>query len=123
MRAGALGYILKNALPAELLQAIRQVSRGVITIQPALLQQLFRQHEKIEEKSLEELTGREYEVLKLVARGLDNDSIAETLHISKRTVNVHITNIKSKLNLANRAQITLYALSHGMLGLFDGNKV
>jgi two-component system, NarL family, response regulator LiaR len=94
----------------------------VVTIQPALLQQLFRQQEKNEEGDPEKLTLREHEVLKLVARGRDNDAIAAELHISKRTVNVHITNIKSKLNLANRAQITLYALSHGLLGLFTAGE-
>jgi NarL family two-component system response regulator LiaR len=118
MYAGALGYILKNALPVELIAAVRQVNQGQVTIQPALLQQIFRQQTKIAENEPEKLTTREYEVLKMVARGLDNDTIAMQLHVSKRTVNVHITNIKGKLNLANRSQITLYALSHGLLGLF-----
>lgn len=122
MHAGALGYILKNALPAELIQAIRYVNLGQVTIQPALLQQLFRQQTRTAEEQPERLTAREYEVLKMVARGLDNDTIAAQLHVSKRTVNVHITHIKGKLNLANRSQITLYALSHGLLGMFGAKE-
>ncbi len=119
MRAGALGYILKNTRPAELLQAIRNVRRGMVVIQPAIMQQLLVQKEREERETGEELTAREYEVLKCVARGKTNDEIATLLSISKRTVNVHITHIMGKLGLVNRAQMALYALQHGMVGLFS----
>lgn len=118
MRAGALGYILKNARPEELLQAIRQVCKGLVSVQPAILQQLLRQEDRKSDIPVEELTPREYEVLKLVAQGLNNAQIAEQLSISKRTVNVHITRIMGKLGLENRAQAVLYALRQGMLGVF-----
>jgi two-component system, NarL family, response regulator LiaR len=119
MRAGAQGYILKDTMPDELIQAIRQVSRGMVTIQPAILEHLFHQPVKSAEEQTEKLTARETEVLKLVARGLNNDAIAAQLYISKSTVNVHITHIMGKLNAANRVQMTLFALSHGLVGLFD----
>jgi NarL family two-component system response regulator LiaR len=122
MRAGVMGYILKNTLPEDLIHAIRKVYNGQISIQPAILQQLARDQEKKNDDTPEKLTIREYEVLKMLALGLNNDDIADQLSISKRTVNAHITNLKSKLNLSNRAQITLYALSHGVLGLFPGEK-
>jgi two-component system, NarL family, response regulator LiaR len=119
MRAGAQGYILKNTMPDELIQAIRQVSRGLVTIQPAILEHLFHQPVKNAEEPYEKLTAREYEVLKMVARGLNNDEIAGQLSISKSTLNVHITHILSKLNVTNRVQMTLFALSHGWVGMFD----
>ncbi len=121
LRAGALGYILKNTRPAELLQAIRNVYHGMMVIQPAIMQQLLAQEEKDTRQPCEELTAREYEVLKRVARGKTNDEIAGSLSISKRTVNVHITHIMSKLGLVNRAQMALYALQHGIVGLFSSD--
>lgn len=119
MQAGALGYILKNARPEDLLQAIREVNQGKVFIQPVILQQILRHQVKPAIESDEDLTSREYEILKLVARGATNDEIAIQFDISKRTVNVHITNIMSKLHLVNRAQMVLYAARHGMIGLFS----
>lgn len=120
VQAGALGYFLKSAPPRQIVQAIRAVYRHEITIQPEILQQMFRQGIAPESPSREapgeKLTGREYEVLKLVARGLSNDQIAEILTLSKRTVNLHINHINEKLGLSNRAQMVLYALQHGISG-------
>jgi two-component system, NarL family, response regulator LiaR len=117
IQAGALGYFLKSAPPKQIIEAIRSVDKGRITIQPEILQQIFRQGDPKqslkEETPAEPLTAREYEVLKLVARGLSNDEIAEMLILSKRTVNLHINHINEKLGLANRAQMVLYALQHG----------
>jgi two-component system, NarL family, response regulator LiaR len=118
MQAGAQGYILKNTPPEELVQAIRQVSHGQVTIPPDLIKYLFRQPRKSIGEAHEKLTSREYEVLKLVAHGLNNDEIAQRLCISKGTLSIHINHVMSKLNLANRAQITLYAISHGLLGIY-----
>jgi two-component system, NarL family, response regulator LiaR len=119
LRAGALGYLLKSAPTSEILDAIRIVHRGEVVIQLAILRQLVLEGKTEQEVVFEELTIREYEVLKLLARGLTNDEIAEYLVVSKRTVNGHINHILSKLGLANRAQATLFALRKGMIGLFS----
>jgi two-component system, NarL family, response regulator LiaR len=120
VKSGAQGYILKNSPPEELLQAIRDVNRGAISLQPAVARQIFSGLAETGESAVSEeaLTEREVEVLKLVAKGFTNDEIADQLYISKRTVNVHITNILGKLRLVNRAQVVLYALRHGLIGLF-----
>jgi DNA-binding NarL/FixJ family response regulator len=121
VKCGAQGYVLKNSPPEELLQAIRDVYRGAISLQPAIARQLFSSlGEAAENLQPEEiLTERELEVLKLIAKGLTNDEIAEQLIISKRTVNVHIGSILSKLHLVNRAQVVLYALRRGLIGIFN----
>ncbi len=120
VKAGAQGYILKNALPEELLNAVREVSRGAISFQPAIANQIIdglSKSERVEPQD-EPLTGRETEVLVLIANGLSNDEIAEALTISKRTVNVHINNIMGKLHLANRAQAAIYAVRKGLITVF-----
>jgi len=120
VKAGAQGYILKNAPPEELLNAIREVSRGAISFQPAIANQIIdglSKSERVEPQD-EPLTGRETEVLVLIANGLSNDEIAEALTISKRTVNVHINNIMGKLHLANRAQAAIYAVRKGLITVF-----
>jgi two-component system, NarL family, response regulator LiaR len=118
IQAGALGYFLKSAPPKQITEAIRAVYKAKITIQPEILQQIFRQgyteESLAKESQSEKLTKREYEVLRLVARGLTNDEIANLLTLSKRTVNLHINHINEKLGLANRAQMVLYALQHGI---------
>lgn len=120
VKCGAQGYVLKNSSPEDLLRAIRDVDRGAISLQPEIARQIFCGLGEVSETPQPEdpLTQRELQVLKLVAQGLTNDEIAEQLTISKRTVNVHIGNILSKLNIVNRAQVVLYALRHGLIGLF-----
>ncbi len=121
VKSGAQGYILKNAPPEELLNVIREVSRGAISFQPAIARQIIDGLAKIDnvEAPEEALTGREMEILLLVARGFTNDEIADKLTISKRTVNVHINNILGKLHLVNRAQVVLYALRNGLISVFQ----
>lgn len=120
VKSGAQGYILKNAPPNELLRSIRDVYRGAVSFQPIIARELFHrlQTTGFDEVPTKVLTDRELEILKLVAQGLSNDQIAEQLIISKRTVNVHMTNILGKLSLANRAQAVLYALRNGLVSLF-----
>ena len=120
VKAGAQGYILKNAPPEELLNAIRDVSRGAISFQPAIAHQIIDGLSKSERVDTQEepLTARETEVLVMIANGLSNDDIAEKLTISKRTVNVHINNIMGKLHLANRAQAAIYAVRKGLITVF-----
>jgi NarL family two-component system response regulator LiaR len=119
IKAGALGYLLKDSLPQELLQAIRDVYRGEPSLDPAIALKLLREfkHPADESPAPEALTDREIKVLSLVSRGLANQEIAEVLGISERTVRTHIGNILDKLHLANRTQAALYALRKGWVSL------
>jgi NarL family two-component system response regulator LiaR len=121
VKAGALGYILKDSSPQELLEAIRCVYRGESSLHPAVARKLmlgYRQDQKAETRIVA-LTEREVETLKLVARGLSNQEIAHQLHISEGTVRFHVTNILGKLELENRTQAALYALREGLVSLED----
>lgn len=118
VRAGALGYVLKDAAPEELLDAIRSVSRGQPYLSPDVAQKLVRQVHRANTPTVspdEPLSEREIEVLKLVATGLTNSDIAERLAISERTVGAHISRILDKLGLTNRTQAALYALREGLV--------
>lgn len=120
IKAGALGYILKDSSPHELLSAIRHVHEGRSSLAPEIARKVIQELNKPRaERPLTEepLTEREVEILQYVARGLTNQKIAEELVISERTVRTHISNILAKLYLANRTQAALYALRHGLARL------
>ncbi len=118
IQAGALGYLLKDASPAELLNAIRQVSSGQVALAPRVARRVMEHLRKPAREPLPEpLTDREMEVLRLVARGLSNQEIAETLVLSPATVRTHVGNILGKLGLSNRTQAALYALREGLINL------
>jgi NarL family two-component system response regulator LiaR len=119
IRAGALGYLLKDASPDELLQAIYDVHRGEPSLDPSVALKLMQEISRPTELPLTEdpLTEREVEVLRLVAQGMSNQEIAEALVISQRTAANHVANILSKLHLANRTQAALYALREGLASL------
>ena len=119
IRAGALGYLLKDASPQEILSAIHEVHRGEPSISPAIAHKLMSEVQRASNlpPTEEPLTARELEVLKLVAQGLPNLDIAEQLVISERTVRTHVSNILDKLHLANRTQAALYALREGLTDL------
>ncbi len=114
--AGALGCLLKDSSPQELVRAIRDVYRGEMALHPAIARKLLNQQDK-QENAESSLTEREIEVIKLVAQGLDNPEIAEKLVISLPTVRSHVTNILNKLGLSNRTQAALYALRHNLVTL------
>lgn len=119
IKAGALGYLLKDSPPRELLQAIRSVYQGQISLHPSIALKVIQ--ELNQPSSMpptdEPLTEREVDVLRLIARGLSNQEIAQDLVISERTVGTHVSNILNKLHLANRTQAALYALREGLATL------
>ena len=119
IKTGALGYLLKDASPQQILDAIREVYRGEPSMPPVIAHKLMSELQRTSSLPLTEdpLTERELEVLKLVAQGLPNLKIAEQLVISERTVRTHVSNILSKLHLANRTQAALYALREGLTHL------
>jgi len=118
IKAGALGYLLKDTSPHDLLQAIRDVYRGESWLHPTIARKVIAELRESSgaETGGQELTEREVEVLGLVARGLSNRDIADELVISERTVRKHVSNILAKLHLTNRTQATLYALRVGIAG-------
>jgi NarL family two-component system response regulator LiaR len=122
IKSGALGYLLKESAPADLIQAIRQIHRGESSLHSVIARKVLQEiaHPPDRPPTPDPLTERESEVLRLVAQGLDNQDIAEKLHISVTTVRTHVSNIMSKLYLANRVQAALYALREG-LALLDAD--
>jgi len=121
IKAGALGYLLKDSGPDDLVQAIRQVYRGEPALEPSIARKVLLELSQPPKERLtpEPLTGRELEVLRLVAQGRSNRQIAEQLVIAEMTVRTHVSNILSKLHLASRTQAALYALREGLASLED----
>lgn len=119
IKAGALGYILKDSSPGQLLQAIRDVYRGASSLHPTIARKLIMELNQSPSQPLTEepLTEREVEVLKQVAQGRSNQQIADNLVLSERTVRAHVSHILDKLHLANRTQAALYALRKGITDL------
>jgi len=118
LQAGATGYMLKESEPAELVNAIHTVQRGESYLHPSLTRQLLSRLAPTQKGALEEeLTERELDVARCVARGLSNAEIAQELVVSEATVHTHINKILTKLHLSNRTQIALYALRRGLVQL------
>jgi NarL family two-component system response regulator LiaR len=119
IKTGALGYLLKDAAPEELLKAIREVSQGQSSLHPTIARKLVQEMRQPSNLPPAEdpLTPREMDVLGLVAKGMSNQAIADELVISAQTVRTHVSNILSKLHLANRTQAALYALREGIADL------
>jgi NarL family two-component system response regulator LiaR len=117
IRAGALGYLMKDSSPADLSESIRAVYRGEPSLDPDIAKKLMEHLSKGEEVIAEEdLTMREKDVLRLIARGNSNKEIAASLEISEKTVKNHVTNILQKLHLSDRTQAALYAVRRRMAG-------
>ena len=119
IKAGALGYMIKDTTPEELVNAIQQVYQGQTPLHPTIAQKLLSEISGPRQAppSPDPLTDREVDVLKLVARGRSNQEIADALVISVATVYSHVSNILSKLHLASRTQAALYALREGYTSL------
>jgi NarL family two-component system response regulator LiaR len=121
VRAGALGYLLKDADTDALVEAIRQVARGEPWLPPEITRRVLAQLRSPQPPfaAVDALTERELSVLKLLARGRVNAEIAEALNISDATVRTHISHILDKLQCSNRVQAALYALRCELVSLDD----
>jgi NarL family two-component system response regulator LiaR len=120
IKSGALGYLLKDSSPRQLIRAIRDVHSGQSSLHPTIARKLIGElsAEPVAQPTAEELlTEREIHVLKLVAQGYSNQEISDKLSVSVRTVGKHVSNILEKLHLANRTQAALYALREGLATL------
>lgn len=116
IQVGALGYLLKDTSAGELPEAIRSLYRGEPSVNPAIARKLvlgFGKAPGVESEG-NGLTEREQQVIKLVARGLSNQAIADQLCVAERTVRFHVGNILAKLQLENRTEVALYALRKGL---------
>lgn len=119
MQAGAQGYLLKDVEPEDLVSAIRAAVRGQATLHPRVAARLVQGVDQTDDDALADLSERELEVLRLVAQGLSNKEIAETLTVAEGTVKSHVSNILSKLHLAHRTQAALYAVKRKLVSLED----
>jgi len=119
IKAGALGYLLKDSDPEDLLRMIRQVYRGELSIHPSIARKVIQELNRPSKEPLtpSPLTEREVEILQLLAKGVENKEIARLLFLRDATVRTHVSNILGKLQLANRVQATLYALRKGLTQL------
>ncbi len=118
IRAGALSYLLKDMDPDDLADAVRRAHAGEAVIHPRVAARLVKEISGIRQEAVNpfnELTDRELEVLRHIAGGKNNQEIAEALVISEKTVKSHITNILSKLHLADRTQAAVYAWWEGIV--------
>ena len=112
MRAGALGYILKEAADEELVRAVRMAAEGETYLQPELGARMAAEPA---DEGDDGLTDREVEVLRLIALGHTNNEIAEQLYLSVRTIESHRAHIQQKLTLTTRAELVRYALEHDLV--------
>jgi NarL family two-component system response regulator LiaR len=124
IKAGALGYLLKDTEPEALIRAIGQVYRGESSLSPTIARKVLQELSRPSDRppTPDPLTEREVEVLQVVAKGKSNQEIADELIISEATVRTHVSNILGKLHLASRTQAALYALKEGLASLDDVNQ-
>lgn len=121
LRAGASGFLLKDTDPPELLEAVRVVARGDALLAPGVTRRLIAEFAKrpdpmrIDHDHLSVLTEREREVLVLIARGMNNDEIAEALVVSPATAKTHVSRVMGKLDARDRAQLVVIAYESGLV--------
>jgi DNA-binding NarL/FixJ family response regulator len=121
LRAGASGFLLKDTDPPELLEAVRIVARGDALLAPSITRRLIAEFARrpqtnpVVSKDLSALTEREREVLVLVARGMSNDEIAQTLVVSPTTAKTHVSRVMGKLDAHDRAQLVVIAYETGLV--------
>ncbi len=126
LRAGAAGFMLKDAPPGQLAEAVRAVASGDTLLAPAVTRRLVERFVKRpspeRSEELAELTERELGVLRHVARGLSNREIAQTLYLSEATVKTHVTRILAKLGLRDRVQAVVFAYETGLVEPGEGDE-
>ncbi|GIW25905.1 response regulator transcription factor [Meiothermus sp.] len=115
IHAGVTGYLLKDAHPEELVEAIYAAKRGEVRLHPEAARRLAQEVRTTEMR--EALTPRETEILRLIGRGLSNKRIAQQLQVSELTVKTHVSHLLSKLGLSSRTQAALFAIREGLIGL------
>ncbi|GIH23779.1 DNA-binding response regulator [Acrocarpospora phusangensis] len=118
LRAGASGFLLKDASAAQLAEAVRVVAAGEALLSPRVTRRLIAEFTRLPARSrvkVERITDRETEVLTLIARGLSNQEIARELVVSEQTVKTHIGRVLAKLGLRDRAQAIVYAYEIGLV--------
>ena len=124
IQAGASSYLLKDVSPKELVEAIRATQRGEARLHPNITRKLMAQVAAQTTSSpavtsaaapLQDLTSRELDIVRLVAQGRSNHEIAQNLVISEKTVKTHVSHILGKLDLADRTQLAIYAIKHGLV--------
>ena len=116
IKAGALGYLLKDVSPGDLVKAVQAAHRGEAQLHPEIARKLMDEFSaRPSVPASDELTERELEVLRLIATGRNNREIATELVISEKTVKTHVSNILSKLHLSDRTQAAIYALREGLV--------
>jgi NarL family two-component system response regulator LiaR len=123
IKAGALGYLLKDSGPTDLVRAIQQVYRGESSLHPTIARKVLQMltQPAPQPRTTDPLTDREVDVLRLLAQGQSNGEIAATLKVGEGTVRTHVSSILAKLHLASRTQAALYALREGFASLEDTN--
>ncbi len=116
IKAGALGYLLKDATRLQLIQSIRDVANGKAFLHPSIAMKVIQDFDESNDQGMivEALTQRELETLKLIARGFSNQEIALFLHVHERTIAKYVSNILKKLQVTNRTQAALYAVRNGI---------
>lgn len=116
IQAGACSYLLKDVSPADLVEAIRAAHRGEARLHPDVARKLMEKvvHQDDVKSDIGDLTGREMEVVRLIARGCSNREIADKLAISEKTAKTHVSNVLGKLHLDDRTQLAIYAIKSGL---------
>lgn len=124
LEAGAAGYLLKNVSGGELINAIRSVFAGEAVLHPVIAQKILshfvpEQNEQVRQQEEIEISDREMEILRLAARGMSNQDIADSMFLSRRTVQTHLANIFRKMDVGSRTEAVLQAVKLGMLHIDD----
>lgn len=116
IKAGAMGYMLKDSTRVQVLQAIRDIASGEAQLQPSMAMKVIHEFSRPTEGSVmnQSLTRRELEALQLIARGFSNQEIATALVVHERTIAKYVSNILYKLHVSNRTQAALYAIREGL---------
>jgi NarL family two-component system response regulator LiaR len=121
IKAGAMGYMLKDSTRVQVLQAIRDIASGEAQLQPSMAMKVIHEFNRPSEGSVmnQSLTRRELEALQLIARGFSNQEIATALVVHERTIAKYVSNILNKLHVSNRTQAALYAIREGLAAAAD----